>query len=133
MLLTDQCQVLLGFVKGPVRHPVSAVLVTVGIPKHYFLESSAVLKVSLIYIVFKHVGHHPSAYLQIFNGLKKGNHINFTVDFAIFISPQPFFSGNKQYFQKITHLMSHADNNAPDGIGVTRDGAAYDFKRLKQL
>src|SRR5690606_15402170 len=116
VLATYLAQTALRLVKGPVGHPVAAILVAVRITEHDLLETTPRREQRSIGLVLVELLHEIVRGLEILDRFEQRHEIE--TGEATVRTPQSDLLGEEHRLHEIADRVRHADDVTADGVGL---------------
>jgi hypothetical protein len=124
-------ELVLCAVQRPVRHPVAAILVAVGVAEHDLLEPAPRLELQPVYGIGEEGGHAVGAVAQVVNGLEQRHEVEGGLHAPVPQPPQARLLRQEHGLEDVAHAVRHADDAAAHGVRLDGQDVADGGERLE--
>ena len=123
----------LGPMEGPVRGPVSPVLVRIRVAQHDFLETVASVEVLAVRRVGVERLHAIRRRREVVDGLEQGNEVEGACHAGLGPPKQPSRLSERHRFEDVAHIARHADDPASECVRFATHRVADDVERPEKI
>ncbi len=96
--------------ESPVRRPVSAVLVAVGVAEHDLLEVVPGDQLRRVRRLGEEMAHHLGRAVEVIDRLEERRDVDHTAGLTVLHGPEADFAQEYQDLEQVAHIVGHADD-----------------------